>query len=118
MNKTEVEIAQKLLGNRSWRLNHLYHIIDKSGQKRLFKLNWAQKALFDNVWHCNVILKARQLGMSTFITMLFLDVCLFNSNVSAGIVAHTREDAEQIFAKVKFAYESLPESLKKEQENR
>lgn len=113
---TDAQMRQAIenLQNRRWRLTHLYHIIDKYGQKTLFKPNWAQQELLDNVWYCNIILKARQLGMSTFITMLFLDVCLFNSNVSAGIVAHTREDAEQIFAKAKFAYEHLPEALKKE----
>lgn len=111
MNK-ELQIAESLFCNRQWRLNHLYYIIDKAGDKRLFKLNWAQQELYDTMWHGNVILKARQLGISTFITLLFLDVCLFNSNVSAGIVAHTREDAEQIFLKAKVAYDSLPDALK------
>jgi hypothetical protein len=65
------------------------------------------------MWYCNVILKARQLGISTFVCLLFLDRCLFNSNLSAGIIAHTLEDAQQMFRRVKFAYDSLPEELKK-----
>ena len=112
MNQIEIELAKQRLSNRLWRLNNLYYIIDKQGRKQLFKLNWAQEELYSNMHNCNVILKARQLGISTFITLLFLDVCLFNSNVSAGIVAHTREDAQQIFTKVKFAYDCLPEPLK------
>ena len=110
--KSEVQLAEALLSDRRWRLNHLYYIIDKAGEKKIFSFNWAQQELYDNMWHGNVILKARQLGISTFITILFLDVCLFNSNCSAGIVAHTREDAEQIFSKAKVAYDSLPEGLK------
>ena len=93
----QVQIAKDKLIDRYWRLNHLYSIIDKSGDKISFKLNWAQKELYNNLWYCNVILKARQLGVSTFITILFLDTCLFNSNISCGIIAHTREDAEQIY---------------------
>lgn len=114
MMKNELSIAEKRLSNRLWRLENLYYILDKEGVKRQFKLNWAQRELYENVWHSNVILKARQLGISTFVTILFLDTCLFNSNTAAGIIAHTREDAEQLFTKVKFAYDSLPDSLKSE----
>lgn len=64
------------------------------------------------MWYCNVILKARQLGISTFICLLFLDRCLFNSNQHAGIIAHTREDAEIMFRRVKFAYDCLPIEFK------
>lgn len=104
--------ATELLKDRWWRLNNLYFIIDKHGQKVKFKPNWAQNDLYENLWYCNIILKARQLGMSTFITILFLDTCLFNSNVSAGIIAHTRDDAKNIFKKVRFAYENIPQSLR------
>lgn len=95
-----------------WRLNNLYYIIDKDGVKRKFTLNWAQKKLYDNVWYANIILKARQLGISTFVCLLFLDRCLFNGNVSAGIIAHTREDAEYLFKRIKFAYDNLPEEVR------
>jgi hypothetical protein len=105
--------AEKLLNDPYWRLNHLYWIIDKAGNKELFKLNWAQEKLYHEMWYCNLILKARQLGISTFVCLLFLDRCLFNSNQHAGIIAHTREDAEMLFRRVKFAYDSLPIEIKK-----
>src|SRR3984957_18012030 len=95
-----------------WRINNLYHIIDKQGRKIIFKLNWAQQELYENVWYCNVILKARQLGISTYICLLFLDRCLFNPNISAGIIAHTVEDAQALFRRVKIAYDSLPDQLR------
>lgn len=60
------------------------------------------------MWYCNLILKARQLGIS----LLFLDRCLFNSNQNAGTIAHTKEDAEILFRRVKFAYDSLPVEIK------
>lgn len=95
-----------------WRLNNLYSIIDKTGTKSIFHMNWAQEQLYHDMWYCNLILKARQLGISTFVCLLFLDRILFNSNQHAGIIAHTREDAEVMFRRVKFAYDSLPEELK------
>jgi len=94
------------------RLNSLYYIIDKHGIKKIFKLNWAQQELYDSMWYCNIVLKARQLGISTFICMLFLDRCLFNSNVSAGIIAHTFDDAKHMFRRVKYAYDNLPADVK------
>jgi hypothetical protein len=102
------------LADQFWRLNNIYYIIDKNGNKIKFKLNWAQMILYTTMWYCSVILKARQLGMTTFICIYFLDQALFNSNTSCGIIAHNRDDAEKFFEKkVKFAYESLPEEIKR-----
>lgn len=109
----QIQIATDKLQDRLWRLNNLYYIVDKKENRVLFKLNWAQQELYDNIWYCNIVLKARQLGMSTFIVILFLDACLFNSNTHVGIIAHTRESAEMLFEKAKFSYDNLPEELKK-----
>lgn len=113
MNEDDIAIAKKRLGNPLWRLNNLYYVINKQGVKTLFRLNWAQENLYNSMHYCNIILKARQLGISTFVCLLFLDRCLFNSNVSAGIIAHTIEDAQQMFRRVKFAYDNLSDGLKK-----
>lgn len=111
-SKNDLTIAQQRILDPRWRINNLYYIIDKQGVKTQFKMNWAQTELYDNIWYMNLILKARQLGVSTFVCLLFLDRCLFNSNVSAGIIAHTLEDGQQMFRRIKFGYDSLPEELK------
>jgi hypothetical protein len=101
-----------------WRLSHLYKIMikgddDTEGLVITFKPNDAQKALIENLHYRNIILKARQLGYTTFIAILFLDYALFSDNVRCGIIAHRREDAETIFRdKVRFAYDRLPDQLK------
>ena len=101
------------MSNRWWRINNLYWIQDKQGRKVKFRANWAQRSLYFSLWYCSLILKARQWGITTFICILYLDACLFNSNTRAGIIAHNREDAEEFFNnKVKFAYENLPEEIK------
>lgn len=52
---------------------------------------------------------------TTFIQIFMLDRCLFNPNTAAGVIAHNREDAEDFFnKKIKFAYDNLPDWLKKE----
>lgn len=107
-------LAQRNLADPWWRLNNLYKIKDKAGNVITFRPNWAQKELYESMWYLDIILKARQLGMTTFIQIFMLDRCLFNDNQNAGVVAHNKEDAEAFFAdKIKFAYDNLPQDLKK-----
>lgn len=112
-SKAEYEQVEKLLSDQYWRLNHLYFIVDKRGKQITFNMNWAQKQLYDDMHYCNLVLKARQLGISTFICIYFLDQCLFGKNVSAGIIAHTMEDGQHLFNRIKFAYDNLPEDIRK-----
>ena len=104
---------QKKLSSKLWRLNNLYYIKDKNGAKIKFKLNWAQELYHANKHNRNIILKARQLGFTTYKCIDKLDHVLFNPFVDAGIICHNLEDAEKIFThKVKFAYDNLPQWLK------
>jgi len=69
--------------------------------------------LYHDLWYREVILKARQRGFTTFIDIYALDSCLFNSNFTAGIIAHSLEDSKKIFrTKVKFPYDNLPDGIK------
>lgn len=96
-----------------WRLNNLYTIKDKAGRAVPFRMNGAQNDLFDDLHYLNIVLKARQMGFTTFIQLFMLDACVFNSNTAAGVVAHTREDAEAFFKdKIKFAYDNLDEKIR------
>lgn len=117
LDPEEAKAAETLLTNldrQRWRLDNLYKIVDAGGHEIPFKMNYAQKLLYLGIWFCNLILKSRQHGITTFMCLLFLDICLFNSNTHACIIAHNREDAEDFFQKkVKFAYDNLPELLKK-----
>ena len=112
--KAREEFKDKLK-NRWWRLNNLYYIVDEKSRRRRFVPNWAQRLLMKNMWYLNIILKARQLGFTTFICILFLDTCLFRKDTHCAIIAHNREDAEEFFNnKVKYAYNNLPEWFRDE----
>lgn len=105
--------AERRYGNRRYRLNHLYWIKDKAGNRVKFRFNWAQELLYRGLWYFSLVLKARQLGITTFICLYFLDACLFNPDTHAGIIAHNREDAEEFFNnKIKYAYDNLPDEVK------
>lgn len=95
------------LNDPLWRLQHLYWIENKAGHIQRFSLNAAQQRLHRNIWHRNAILKARQLGISTYVALLILDRCLFTPNFHAGIIDKTLTDAEQKLEKIRFAWEHL-----------
>lgn len=78
-----------------------------------FKPNRAQKRFLRRLWHRNIILKARQLGFTTLIAILWLDHALFNANQRCGIIAQTLDAAGAIFRdKVQFAYKNLPPEIR------
>jgi hypothetical protein len=115
MTDADYTEARRNFGDRMWRLSNLYWIQDEKGHKVKFKPNLVQHLLLANLWFMNLILKSRQHGITTLLCIVFLDLCLFNDNVSAGIVAHKLDDARKFFdQKIYFAYKNLPEQLKKE----
>lgn len=89
-----------MLASQKWRLNNLYHIVDRNGNSIKFKLNPVQESVYDNLHTRNLILKARQLGMSTFAVIYLLDEAIFNPNLSAGIVSYSLEHAQHIFKRI------------------
>lgn len=95
------------LNDPLWRLHHLYWIENKAGHLQRFKPNAAQLRLHRNLWYRNAVLKARQLGISTYVAMLMLDRCLFTPHFHAGIIDKTLPDAEQKLEKLRFAWEHL-----------
>jgi len=106
------EKAFELLANQEWRMRNLYKIKDKEGNVVDFEPNWAQLSLL-RAHNLNIVLKARQLGITTYHALLFLDTCLFNPNTNAAIVADSKDIAREIFVdKVKFAYDNLPEFVR------
>lgn len=107
MMTDEEKAIHKKLKSRWWRLNNLYWVEDEKGRKVKFRLKWAQRLFLQAMWWLNVILKARQLGMSTLIAIYILDTCLFEKNKTCGIIDKTDKDATKKLAKIRFAYENL-----------
>lgn len=108
------------LKDKYWRMNHLYKIIDKNGDLIRFKFNFEQEKLFQEyqiksnkeVGLRESILKDRQIGITTFHVIYYLDEVIFNRNRNAGIIAHEREALEKIFRKAKIALDNMPSYLR------
>ncbi len=114
---SEEELAL-CLADPDWRLRNLYWILIKGktageDKRMLFRPNAAQERFMARMWHRNLILKARQLGFTTLVAILWLDHALFTPNVRCGMVAQDSDTAELLFRdKVKYAYDNLPETLR------
>ena len=103
----------KNLPKREWRINNLYKIIDKDGVQVDFRTNASQLDLLENLHGRDLILKARQLGITTLMCIVALDECLFTRDHRAAIIAHKLDDAKTIFeTKVKYPYDNLPPGLR------
>ncbi len=93
MTLTEEEILEKL-SDPMWRITSgvIYKIItkgdDDEGLVVDFIPNRAQRKLLKRIWYRNNILKARQLGFTTLVAILWLDTALFSkSPIQCGIIA-------------------------------
>lgn len=105
----DLAFLQAKLSDKKWRMENLYYILDKGGNKVLFKMNEEQLYLFENMHFLAIIPKARQLGMTTFFCIYYLDEIIFSSYKTAGIIAHKKDDGKKIFAsKIKFAWDNMP----------
>lgn len=100
------------LADPHWRLRNLYYIVDRNANVIPFRPNAAQESLLGNLHYRNVVLKARQRGFSSLIQLMGLDQALFNENYTAGIIAHTLDDASKFLDRIEFAYNSLPGAIR------
>lgn len=103
-----IEEYFKNIATKESRMDKLYWIKTKSGSVAKYKRNWAQLEMNESPHPKQIILKARQLGISTEVQLNILDDALTIPNLHCGIICHTRDDASHIFEnKLKFAYDNL-----------
>ena len=103
-----IDLRNTQLASREWRISNLYTIRDADNRLVPFVPNVSQRDFYNHYWYCNHVLKARKLGFSTFIEILYLDDLLFTrTGLNAGIIDYTIEDAESKLGMMKLAWEHL-----------
>lgn len=106
-------------------MEELLFIQDKNGQLTRFQLNWAQNRVLAELQRQEklgiparvVILKARQLGITTFFSGLGFRKAANNKNTEVGIISHKNDASRKVLEKVKLFYENLPPLLQPMQKN-
>lgn len=86
----------------------------KSGNLRRFILNPAQQQLSANWGARNIVLKARQLGITTYVAARFFIQTITHPGTLSVQVAHDQDAAEEIFQIVHRFVENLPPGVRAE----
>lgn len=98
----------------NWRLENLYQIVDKAGNKSKFKPNKIQRLLNQETAKRKIILKARQVGITTNELLKMADYVFFNKHKTAVILAHENDAIEKLFRIPRRAYDYLHPELQPE----
>lgn len=96
-----------------WLARELLKIRDRAGQESPLKPNTVQNEFARRRGPQNIVVKARQMGITTWVAGRFFLKTITARGVLTVQVAHTREAAESIFRMVQRFWECLPEDLRK-----
>ena len=83
-------------------IEELFSIPDKKGVRVPFLLNAAQAQFDEDISGRDIIPKARQLGISLYMTARFLARCLGHENRRAVIVSHTTEATQKLLSNIHY----------------
>ncbi len=108
------ELIDNYLTSKLWRLNNLYTVINKDGERVPFVMNLSQHKVYAAIltWYRIIILKSRQQGISTFWLLCFLDDAMFYDDLNIGLMAQGKSEADKLLKKVKLAWRSLDDEVK------
>lgn len=113
-----MKITASQLRDPLWRLKSgkLYVVKNKKGKVVPFIPSPEQEDIIDAIYVEGlkkiIILKARQLGMSTVIDIILLDQLIWKNGTQAAIVDLTQGDAsKKLTNKVKLAWDALPKDI-------
>jgi hypothetical protein len=93
-------------------VQELLHVRDRDGKVRALEANHVQKAFERSKGTHNIVLKARQMGVTTWVAGRFFLKTITAKGVLTVQVAQTREAAEGIFRMVQRFWENLPDDLR------
>lgn len=110
----------KMKHDRQWYIEKFLKIRDKRAQIIPFILNEAQKIVLEKIKWCEennklkrfIVLKARQMGLSTLFEGLIFHDTTTNENKNSLIIAHEESASSNLFNMSKLYYENLPEIIR------
>lgn len=106
--------------NRKLYIEKFIKIINKDGEVVPLKFNYAQNKLYDVIKKQTqekkpvriIILKARQMGISTCVEAILNTNTMLNFNMKTGIITHQSTATSNLFKMSKIMYQSLPKKIK------
>lgn len=106
--------------NRKLYIEKFIKIVNKDGELVPLKFNYAQNKLYDVIKKQTqenkpvriIILKARQMGISTCVEAILNTNTMLNFNMKTGIITHQSSATANLFKMSKIMYQSLPNKIK------
>ena len=108
----QLKFVEEKLSSKLWRLNNLYTIKDKDGNRIKFKPNASQLKVLMTKHKCKIILKSRQQGISTLFLAYNLDSCLFIPGYEAGIQSYGLSESEKLSNRAELMWDMLDPEIK------
>jgi hypothetical protein len=109
--KLEKEVKEETISDLL--ISRLLKIRQKDGGTKFLGLNRAQREYSRRCGKQNIVLKARQLGITTYVAARFFLQTITRPGTLTVQVAHSQESAEGIFNIVRRFWENLPDGLRK-----
>jgi hypothetical protein len=115
MTTDEIDLSQ--MSSPLWRIRNIYTIRDREGKPLKFTPTPEQEEVLRQVYILKrkkiFIPKARQLGMSTLVSIMILDSILFGSGVQISISDFVSGNAKKkLEEKIIYAFQRLPKEWK------
>jgi terminase large subunit-like protein len=98
---------------RDWLISHCLKIRTKDGHLKLLKPNRAQVEYSRRCTRRNIVLKARQVGITTYVAARYFIETVVHPGTLTVQVAHNQESAEQMFKIVHRFWENLPRGVQR-----
>lgn len=120
LTKKEKLFFHKLKNDKPWYIENFLKIRDKTASIVPFKLNNAQKIVMDIMKKDEeegkpkryIVLKARQMGLSTLFEGLIFQDTSTHENKNSLIIAHEEQASSNLFAMSKLYFENIPELIR------
>jgi len=112
MGMTTNQKITKLLKNPLYFMEFLMKVVNKNGDLVPLKLNPEQKYLLQNEGKYNIILKSRQLGISTLAVAQSLYIAITKPHSTCLLMSYSIQSADEIFSKLKQLYTDMAAPFK------
>jgi len=101
------------VGGREFLMEYVLKIRNKNGRLQALHVNAAQRDFAQTAGKRSIVLKARQLGITTYVAARFFLNCITRPGTMCVQVAHDQRSAEEIFRIVHRMLANLPEYLRR-----
>ncbi|WP_325224419.1 hypothetical protein [Schnuerera sp.] len=111
---------KKIKNDKRWYIENFLYIRDKHSQLIPLELNSAQQIFDEKITECEregklkrfIVLKARQMGLSTYTEARIFANTSTNKFVNSLIIAHEDKATQHLFNMSKLFYEELPDAIR------